>query len=99
MHFGRIRWYDQGKERGVIEVKEGNISTRYFLLYSKILSAPVQIRAGQYVKFVSWQPAYRPDLLPTAHAVTISETPFEKVAPSVLAALSGGASQKTEVRQ
>lgn len=76
MHFGRVIWYNQDKEQGVIAVQEGDVSTRYFLLYSKILSAPVRIRAGHYAKFVSWQPAQRADLMPTAHAVTISETPF-----------------------
>ena len=53
------------------------------------MSAPEQIRAGQYVKFVSAVPAKRPDLLPVASGVTISETPFVDAGADALASKAG----------
>jgi hypothetical protein len=73
---GLIVWWSVAKSHGVVSVTENGQNQRYFLLLSRIVSAPEQIRAGQYVKFVSAVPPRRPDLLPLASGVTISESPF-----------------------
>jgi hypothetical protein len=86
MHYGRIVWYGKAKEQGVIEAHDGQ---RYFLLHSHIIKAPDEIKSGHFVKFISFDPARKPSLLPTACAVTISEIPLEKIAPKTLAVISG----------
>lgn len=73
---GMIVWWSVAKSHGVVSVTENGENQRYFLLLSRIVSAPERIRAGQHVKFVSSVSAKRPDLLPVASGVTISEAPF-----------------------
>src|SRR2546427_3517773 len=47
---GTIVWWSVAKFHGVVSVTEYGQNQRYFLLLSRIVSAPEQIRAGQYVK-------------------------------------------------
>jgi hypothetical protein len=70
---GTIVWWSVAKSHGVVSVTVNGENQRYFLLLSRIVSAPEQIRAGQNVKFVTAIPAKRPDLLPVASGVIISE--------------------------
>jgi hypothetical protein len=86
---GTIVWWSAAKSHGVVSVTENGQNQRYFLLLSRIVSAPEQIRAGQHVKFVSAVPANRPDLLPVASGVTISETSFVDAGVNALASKVG----------
>lgn len=86
---GTIVWWSVAKSHGVVSVTENGQNQRYFLLLSRIVSAPEQIRAGQYVKFVTAVTAKRPDLLPVASGVTISEAPFVDAGVDALASKAG----------
>lgn len=71
MYQGPIVWWNQAKGQGTAAV--GNI--RYFILASRIISAPDDIRAGDYVEFKDFLKPKRPDLLPVAIGVVV----FRKV--------------------
>jgi len=74
---GRIIWWSPSKFHGVISATQDGKNQRFFLLMSRITSAPEIIRAGQFVKFTSSGQAPRLDLLPLAMNVVISDQPFE----------------------
>jgi cold shock CspA family protein len=65
---GTMVWWNQAKGRGVAIVG----TTRYFVLASRILSGPQDIRVGDRIEFSSFLPAQRPDLLPVATGIVIS---------------------------
>jgi hypothetical protein len=68
----RILWWNDEKTQGVAQVvDEQGIVSKYFLLASKIVQRPQQIRAGMQVKFTEVLQAKRQDLLPIAINVTV----------------------------
>lgn len=74
---GRIIWWSPAKTQGILSATEKNgENRRYFILLSRIISAPEQIEAGDYAKFTDFLKPKRPDLLPIAVNVTISKSPF-----------------------
>lgn len=91
MYYGELVWWNPAKATGIIEVIEDGTAVRFFLLGSKLSSAPLTIVKGQFVKFVTSRPAHRPDLLPTAVGVVISEQPFpeRRLTEKALSVLSG----------
>jgi len=75
---GTIVWWSPAKQHGAVSViGPDGTSTRYFLLQSRILSAPQVIKAGQFVKFASSLTPSNKTLLPVALGVVISETAFK----------------------
>jgi hypothetical protein len=73
---GRVIWWSPSKFHGVISATQDGKNQRFFLLMSRIISAPEVIKAGQYVKFTSSGQAPRQDLLPLSLNVIISDEPF-----------------------
>jgi hypothetical protein len=71
---GVVKWYSAERTQGVIEVIEGGIVSRYFLLQSKISRSPVVIESGQVAHFPFSLPPLRPGLLPVAMCVEIEPT-------------------------
>jgi hypothetical protein len=62
------------------------MNQRFFLLMSRITSAPEVIKAGQYVRFLSAGQALHPDLLPLALNAIISERPLSNSGDDTLKA-------------
>jgi hypothetical protein len=88
---GRILWYSEHKSQGIILVDNGGeVGTRYFLLKSKIIKSPAVISAGMYVKFKDYLNPKRPDLLPVAVQVVVSENPFVDVSRLATMLSQGG---------
>jgi cold shock CspA family protein len=73
---GVVIWWSPSKSHGVISATEDGKNQRYFLLMSRIKSAPKVIKAGQFVKFTSSGQVPRQDLLPLASNVIISDERF-----------------------
>jgi hypothetical protein len=73
---GTIIWYNAAKTQGIIAVTENGIVQKFFLLQSRIARSPEVIKAGQFARFVGFAPPPKPELLPVALAVEISEIPF-----------------------
>jgi hypothetical protein len=89
---GRIMWWNDQKDYGIILVDGGSdVGERYFLLRSRIIKCPEVITSGMYVKFPDYLNAKRPDLLPVAVRVVVSRTPLVEFSSSVVALLSGAA--------
>jgi hypothetical protein len=76
MYQGKIAWWSNKNAQGVASITENGVNTRYFILLSRVLSAPDDIRPGDYVQFLEFLNPKRPDLLPLAVSVSISRTPF-----------------------
>jgi hypothetical protein len=74
---GTIIWWSQAKSHGVISVTQNGQNQRFFLLLSRIASAPGEIRAGQFANFTATCKPAREGLLPLALGVAISDKPFE----------------------
>ena len=76
---GRIIWWSEKNSQGICGVTEPNGDVRrYFILQSRIIIAPQEVKAGDYVHFKDFlTPTGRADLLPLAVAVSISKKPFE----------------------
>jgi hypothetical protein len=92
---GRIIWWSSAKTKGILSATDENgENRRYFILLSRILSAPEVIEAGDHAKFTHYLSPKRPDLLPVAVNVVISKTPFVDAGLSAFAT-----SQKIEVRE
>ena len=93
---GRITWWNDQKDYGVILVdKGGEVGERYFLLRSRIVKWPEVITSGMHAKFPDYLNAKRPDLLPVAVRVIVSDTPLaESPSVGVVALLSGVGAQK-----
>ena len=73
----KIIWWSQQKTQGICQVvDEHGIVSKYFLLESQIVQRPQQIRVGYYAKFRDVLAPRRPDLLPVAVNVVVSEHPF-----------------------
>ena len=68
MYQGTIVWWNQTQGQGTAAVE----STRYFILASRIISAPDEIRAGDHVEFKDFLKPKRPDLLPVAVGIVVS---------------------------
>jgi cold shock CspA family protein len=83
MYQGTIVWWNQAKGQGAAAVE----NTRYFILASRIISGPDDIRAGDDVEFEGFLKAKRPDLLPVAIGVVISR----KIGAGVSALAKAGA--------
>jgi len=89
---GRIIWWNEPKAQGIILADNGtSVGDRYFLLLSKIIKRPAVITAGMYVAFPDYLNPKRPDLLPVAVRVEVSENPFKPAISNVAALLSGKA--------
>ena len=74
---GRIIWWSEKNSQGICGVTEPNGDVRrYFILQSRIIIAPREIKAGDCVRFTGFLEPRKPDLLPLATGVSISETPF-----------------------
>ena len=87
---GTILWWNQAKTSGLVQVvNENGEVTKYWLLESRIVQRPQQIKAGNHVKFFNALHPKRQDLLPTAIGVVVSEHPF---VDSGVGALAQGAS-------
>ncbi len=78
---GKVVWWSNKNSQGVASVAE----TRYFLLQSRILSAPDEIRPGDYVRFDEFLMPKGPGLLPLAIGVIISRKPFVHTGADALA--------------
>jgi hypothetical protein len=90
---GRILWWDDVKATGIIQIVDAQgVATKYFLLGSKIVQRPQQIKASNYVKFRDALQPKRPDLLPVAINVVVSERPLTESVVSGASALLGGVS-------
>lgn len=85
MFQGIVLWWSHLKNQGIASVTENGQNRRYFLLLSRITSAPDEILPGYYVKFDSSLIPRRPGLLPVAVNVTISKTPFVDAGADALA--------------
>jgi cold shock CspA family protein len=85
MYLGTIVWWNQAKGQGVAAVE----NTRYFILASRIVSGPADIRAGDHVEFKDFLKPKRPDLLPVAIGVVI----FSKIDAGVSALVGSGGAQ------
>jgi hypothetical protein len=72
---GTIVWWSDQKTQGLITVtnERGEVQ-KFFLLSSQIVQRPERITAGYYAKFRDAIRARRPDLLPLAVGVVVSET-------------------------
>jgi hypothetical protein len=82
---GTVVWWSNRNSQGVASVTENGVNTRYFLLQSRILSAPDDIRPGDHVKFESFLKPKGTGLLPLAIGVIISRTPFVDAGANALA--------------
>ena len=76
MYQGTIAWWSNKNAQGVASITENQVNRRFFILLSRVMSAPDVIRPGDYVKFEDYLQPKRPDLLPLAVSVSISRTPF-----------------------
>ncbi len=85
MYQGKIAWWSTKNAQGVASITENGINKRYFILLSRVLSAPDDIRPGDYVQFTGFLSQKRPDLLPLAVGVVISRTPFVEAGVNALA--------------
>jgi cold shock CspA family protein len=85
MYLGTIIWWNQTKGQGVAAVE----NTRYFILASRIISGPDDIRAGDHVEFEDFLKPKRPDLLPVATGVVI----FRKIDAGIGALAGFGGAQ------
>jgi hypothetical protein len=85
MYQGTIAWWSHKNGQGVASVTENGVNTRYFILLSRVLSAPDEIRPGYYVQFTQFLSQKRPDLLPLAVGVKVSRTPFVDAGANALA--------------
>ena len=73
----KILWWNSQKTQGICQVvDEHGVVQKYFLLESQIVQRPQQIRAGYYAKFRDVLAPRRPDLLPVAVNVVVSERAF-----------------------
>ena len=83
---GEIVWWSDEKTQGLITVtnERGEVE-KFFLLSSQIVHRPEKIKAGYYAKFRDALKARRPDLLPLAVGVVVSETPFDNPGLGALA--------------
>ena len=86
---GTVAWWSNKNSQGVASVTENGINTRFFLLQSRILSAPDDIRPGDHVKFDSFLQPKGPGLLPLAIGVVISRKPFVDAGADALASKAG----------
>jgi len=74
---GRIIWWSEKNSQGICGVTEPNGDVRrYFILQSRIIIAPRSIKVGDCVRFTGSLGPRKPDLLPLATGVSISEKPF-----------------------
>jgi len=88
---GRLLWWSSEKTQGVVQVlDEHGIVSKYFLLESKVVQRPQQIKPGYFVKFSDAIQAKRQDLLPIAINVTVSEYPFTEHAGAAALASKAG---------
>jgi len=85
MYQGKIAWWSNKNAQGVASITENGINARYFILLSRVLSAPDDIRPGDYVQFTEFLSQKRPDLLPLAVGVSISRKPFIDAGANALA--------------
>lgn len=82
---GIVLWWSNKNSQGVASVTENGINTRYFLLQSRILSGPDDIRPGDHVKFESVLKPKGLGLLPLAVGVVISRARFVDAGADALA--------------
>ena len=72
----KIIWWDQHRTQGVVQVvSEQGIVRKFFLLESKIVQRPAEIRTGMFAKFTDVLEPKRPDLLPVAINVVLFSQP------------------------
>jgi len=73
----KIIWWDQHRTQGVMQVvSEQGIVKKFFLLESKIVQRPAEIRTGMFAKFTDALEPKRPDLLPIAINVVVFSQPL-----------------------
>jgi hypothetical protein len=73
----KIIWWDQHRTQGVMQVvNEQGIVKKFFLLESKIVQRPAEIRTGMLSKFTDALEPKRPDLLPVAINVVVFSQPL-----------------------
>ena len=81
---GRIIWWSEKNSQGICGVTEPNGDVRrYFILQSRIIIAPQEVKAGDCVRFTGFLDPRKPDLLPLATGVSISEKPFIDVEAAI----------------
>jgi hypothetical protein len=78
---GKVAWWSNKNSQGVASVN----GERFFLLQSRILSGPDDIRPGDNVRFDSYLQPKGPGLLPLAIGVVISRKPFVHAGADALA--------------
>lgn len=70
-------WWSDHRGQGIAGVREANGDVhRYFILQSRIVSAPERIEAGDRVEFRDFLNPKRPDLLPLAVGCVITKNPI-----------------------
>ena len=82
---GKVAWWSNKNSQGVASIN----GERFFLLQSRILSGPDDIRPGDYVKFESFLQPKGAGLLPLAIGVVISRTQFVEAGANALASRAG----------
>jgi hypothetical protein len=82
---GRIVWWNAKRTCGLVSVSENGESRNYWLLLSRIRTAPEKIESGDIAIFTDSLPPLRPDLLPIAVGVVVQKQKIDAGADALRA--------------